>query len=69
MNEHIHPVVADTPCAECGARQWKRVGTKDSRGCTIETYECVNAMCLGLLHPTRGREPWPLSWAHEGAPT
>lgn len=65
MNEHIHPVVAEERCAKCGARQWRRVGTRSVWGTTIETYECANAKCPGM--PTaRGREPWPLSWAHEG---
>ena len=65
MNVHIHPVVADTPCAKCGARAWRRVGIRDIRGTTLETYECINALCLGL-ETEQGRLPWRLSWAHEG---
>ena len=74
MNPDIHPVVADTPCAKCGARVWRRVGTKTfpyvprgrDNGVTIETYECMRALCPGAKETERGTERWPLSWAYEG---
>ncbi len=77
MNPHIHPVVADTPCAKCGAHQWRRVGTKTlahepgsrDSGVVIETYECVNLLCPGVKGgpmDDKERFPWRLSWAHEG---
>ncbi len=74
MNPDIHPVVADTPCAKCGARQWRRVvtqtlahepGSRDS-GVTIEIYECMRALCPGSRETEHGTERWRLSWAHEG---
>uniref|UniRef100_A0A6M3LGS8 Uncharacterized protein n=1 Tax=viral metagenome TaxID=1070528 RepID=A0A6M3LGS8_9ZZZZ len=65
MNQAVQPVVAHTDCARCGARAWRLVRTQAVRGTTIETYECAGAMCLGQQTAT-GREPWPLSWAHEG---
>ena len=76
MNEHINPVVAATPCAKCGARQWRRVGTKLveaqrgslDKGLTVETYECGNGTCPGLEQNGK-RYPWPISWAHQGRPT
>jgi len=64
----IHPVVADTPCARCGAKAWRLLKTQGVRGTTIETYECANALCMGM-QTAHGREPWPLSWAHEGPPS